>query len=389
MAVLALGLAHAKMSLTEFRSQTYNGAYYVRSLWSNGYHMSEKATVPLVEQVSSRALQELESAAGLEELEQWRVTYLGRAGRLTQLLRGLSSLSPDERRQVGAAANQAKTLLEESLAGRQRALREAHLASTVQQEAIDVTLPGWPAPQGGLHVITRTVREICDIFTSMGFDMVEGPEVEWDRYNFEMLNIPRDHPARDMWNTLWVDYTDEDGQRPMLLRTHTSPMQARFMEGNQPPVRVVVPGKVYRYEATDATHEWHFYQVEGLAVDKGITFADLKGTLFEFARRIFGEERRVRFRCDYFPFVEPGVDMSIDCFQCNGQGCRVCSNTGWIEIMGAGMVHPNVLRGVDYDPEVYTGFAFGMGPERIAMLKYGIDDIRHFYANDLRFLRQF
>ena len=351
--------------------------------------MSEKATVSLVEQVKSQALQELESAAGPEELEQWRITYLGRGGQLTQVLRSLADLSQDERRQVGAAANQTKTLLEEGLADRQGALREAHLAGTVQQEAIDVTLPGWPAPQGGLHVITRTVREICDIFTSMGFDIVEGPEVEWDRYNFEMLNIPRDHPARDTFNSLWIDYTDQDGDRPILLRTHTSPMQARYMESNQPPVRVVVPGKCYRYEATDATHEWHFYQVEGLAVDKGITFADLKGTLYEFARRIFGEERRVRFRCDYFPFVEPGVDMSIDCFQCDGQGCRVCSNTGWIEIMGAGMVHPNVLRGVDYDPEVYTGFAFGMGPERIAMLKYGIDDIRHFYANDLRFLRQF
>ena len=351
--------------------------------------MTEKATLPVLEQVKSEALQELDSAADADELERWRVAYLGRGSRLTQLLRGLSSLSPDERREVGAAANQAKTMLEERLADRQQGLRDVAVAGTVQQEAIDVTLPGLPAPEGGLHITTQTVRQICEIFTSMGFDIVEGPEVEWDRYNFEMLNIPRDHPARDMWNTLWVDYTEEDGNRPILLRTHTSPMQARYMESNRPPVRVVVPGKCYRYEATDATHEWHFYQVEGLAVDKGITFADLKGTLYEFARRIFGEERRVRFRCDYFPFVEPGVDMSIDCFQCNGKGCRVCSNTGWIEIMGAGMVHPNVLKAVDYDPEVYTGFAFGMGPERIAMLKHGIDDVRHFYANDLRFLRQF
>ena len=351
--------------------------------------MTEKATLPVVEQVKSEALQEFDSADDADELERWRVAHLGRGSRLTQLLRGLSSLSPDERRKVGAAANQTKTLLEERLADRQQALRDVAVAGTVQQDAIDVTLPGLPAPEGGLHVTTQTVRQICEIFTSMGFDIVEGPEVEWDRYNFEMLNIPRDHPARDMWNTLWGDYTEEDGNRPILLRTHTSPMQARYMENHRPPVRVVVPGKCYRYEATDATHEWHFYQVEGLAVDKGITFADLKGTLYEFARRIFGEERRVRFRCDYFPFVEPGVDMSIDCFQCNGKGCRVCSNTGWIEIMGAGMVHPNVLKGVDYDPEVYTGFAFGMGPERIAMLKHGIDDVRHFYANDLRFLRQF
>jgi phenylalanyl-tRNA synthetase alpha chain len=223
----------------------------------------------------------------------------------------------------------------------------------------------------------------------MGFDVAEGPEVEWDHNNFELLNIPKDHPARDNFNTLWIDYEDQNGERPMLLRTHTSPMQARIMQRVKPPVRVIVPGKCYRYEATDATHEWHFSQVEGLAVDKGITFANLKGTLYEFARLIFGLDRKVRFRCDFFPFVEPGVDMSIDCFACKGSGCRICSETGWIEIMGAGMVHPKVLQGVGYDPNIYTGFAFGMGIERIAMLKLGIDDIRHFYTNDLRFLKQF
>ena len=351
--------------------------------------MSNETPLNDVETTKSSALLELESAPGLDEVEQWRVAYLGRSGRLTQILRGLGSLAPEQRRTVGAAANQAKALLEERLSARQLALSEAGLATSVAQASIDVTLPGWPSPRGGLHPITRTIREICGIFTSMGFQIVEGPEVEWDRYNFEMLNIPKHHPARDMWDTMWIDYTDENGERPMLLRTHTSPMQARFMETTEPPVRIVVPGKCYRYEATDATHEWHFYQVEGLAVDKGITLADLKGTLYEFARRFFGEERRVRFRCDYFPFVEPGVDMSIDCFKCGGEGCRICNNTGWIEILGAGMVHPEVLKGVGYDPDVYTGFAFGMGPERIAMLKHGIDDIRHFYANDLRFLRQF
>jgi phenylalanyl-tRNA synthetase alpha chain len=239
---------------------------------------------------------------------------------------------------------------------------------------------------GGLHPTTQMVRQICAAFSDMGFSVVEGPEVEWDYYNFEALNIPRDHPARDMWDTLWID---PEAERPMLLRTHTSPMQVRVMEQTRPPVRVVVPGRCYRYEATDATHESIFYQVEGLVVDEGITFADLKGVLYEFAKKLFGSDRRVRFRCDYFPFVEPGVDMSIDCFVCKGEGCRLCSDTGWIEIMGAGMVHPDVLRRVDYDPEVYTGFAFGMGPERISMLKHGIDDIRLFYANDLRFLRQF
>ena len=351
--------------------------------------MGNNATVDQIEEVKAEAISSMASAASLDELENLRVAYLGRRGSLTQVLRRLGSLPPEERRELGAAANRAKALLEGSLATRHQALKDAELSGLAEQERIDVTLPGWPVPRGGLHVMTRIVREICDIFTSMGFQTVEGPEVEWDRYNFEMLNIPKDHPARDMWNTLWIDYTDENGDRPMLLRTHTSPMQARYMENTKPPVRIVVPGKVYRYEATDATHEWHFYQVEGLAVDRGITFADLKGTLYEFARRIFGEERRVRFRCDYFPFVEPGVDMSIDCFSCGGAGCRICGETGWIEIMGAGMVHPRVLEGVGYDPAEYTGFAFGMGPERIAMLKYGIDNIRHFYANDLRFLRQF
>jgi len=223
----------------------------------------------------------------------------------------------------------------------------------------------------------------------MGFEVVEGPEVETDYYNFEALNIPRDHPARDMWDTLWIDYLDEGGQRPFLLRTHTSPMQIRFMQEHRPPIRVIMPGKCYRYEAIDATHESMFFQVEGLAVDRGITMAHLKGTLYEFARRLFGADRRVRFRCDYFPFVEPGVEMAIDCFVCRGEGCRVCREEGWIEILGAGMVHPDVLRRVGYDPDIYTGFAFGIGLERIPMLKYGIDDIRLFYSNDLRFLEQF
>ena len=250
-------------------------------------------------------------------------------------------------------------------------------------------MPGRPVATGRLHPTTQIMREICGAFAGMGFQIVEGPEVEWDKYNFEMLNIPRDHPARDTWNSLWIDQRNQEGELNMLLRTHTSPMQARVMEQMEPPVRVIVPGKCYRYEATDPTHEWHFFQCEGLAVDEGITFADLKGTLYEFARRVFGTDRKVRFRCDYFPFVEPGVDMSIDCFSCQGGGCRICKDSGWIEIMGAGMVHPKVLAGVGYDPDKYTGFAFGLGPERIAMLKYGIDDIRLFYSNDLRFLRQF
>ena len=351
--------------------------------------MTEEAVASRIEEVMAQALNELVSIDDLDKLEEWRINYMGRRGQLTQILRGLGALHSDERRQIGAAANKAKAILENKHDHHQRTLKEAAIRGLEESDNIDVTLPGWPTPSGGLHPTTIIMREICAAFISMGFTVIEGPEVEWDSYNFEKLNIPKDHPARDMWNTLWVDYKDETGDAPMLLRTHTSPMQARVMEKQDPPVRVIVPGKCYRYEATDATHEWHFYQVEGLAVDKGITFADLKGTLFEFARILFGEERKVRFRCDYFPFVEPGVDMSIDCFACSGKGCRICSHTGWIEIMGAGMVHPKVLDIAGYDPSIYTGFAFGMGPERIAMLKYGIDDIRLFYSNDHRFLAQF
>ncbi|MEX2430657.1 MAG: phenylalanine--tRNA ligase subunit alpha [Dehalococcoidia bacterium] len=344
-----------------------------------------------LEQLRDAALAELDAAADDAALEAWRIAYLGRSGKLTQVLRGVAQLPPEDRPAMGAAGNAAKVLLEQRLEERKAALQSARL-DALATDAIDITLPGRPVRMGRYHPTTIIVREITGIFQRMGFQVVEGPEVEWDRYNFEALNIPKDHPARDMWDTLWVDANrDEDGGFTTLLRTHTSPMQARVMEAHEPPVRVIVPGKCYRYEATDATHESQFYQVEGLVVDKGVTFANLKHTLYEFARQLFGGDRKVRFRCDYFPFVEPGVDMSIDCFKCGGSdpACRICRGSGWIEIMGAGMVHPNVLRNVGYDPQGYTGFAFGLGPERIAMLKYGIDDIRLFYSNDLRFLRQF
>jgi len=298
-----------------------------------------------LDEIKSRANDELSSLHSLKELDAWRVRHLGRKSELTQVLRGLAALSLEERKAVGASANEIRVLLEKALNDKRAALKDEELATAIERGRIDVTLPGRPIPLGRLHPTTQMVREICDIFVALGF--------------------------------------------PMLLRTHTSPMQIRVMERTQPPVRVVVPGKVYRYEATDATHETMLYQIEGLAVDENITLADLKGALFEFARRLFGEERRVRFRCDYFPFVEPGVEMAIDCFVCGGSGCRLCSGTGWIEILGAGMVHPDVLRRVNYDPEIYTGFAFGLGVERIAMLRYGIEDIRLFYSNDLRFLRQF
>ena len=346
-------------------------------------------SLDLVERTAREALERLRAVSDLEGLDRWRVSVLGRSGSLTQILRGLGAVPEEDRPRLGAEANRAKGVLERELRGREQELRSAHFDAVAQRESVDVTLPGWPAPQGRLHPTTRMVREITEAFASMGFQIEEGPEIEFERYNFDMLNIPVDHPARDMWDTLWIDAVDEHGERPLLLRTHTSPMQARIMERTRPPVRVVVPGKCYRYEATDSTHEWHFYQIEGLAVDRGITFADLKGTLYEFARRIFGEDRQIRFRCDFFPFVEPGVDMSISNFQDPRTGKRPISrDEDWIEILGAGMVHPRVLEGVGYDPSVYTGFAFGMGVERVAMLRYGIEDVRLFYSNDVRFLRQ-
>ena len=344
---------------------------------------------PKIEELRQNALRELEAVTSIKELESWRVRYLGRKGELTMILRSLAELPPEERKVIGAPVNVAKADLEDSFKQKEQSLREVRLAALAESEAIDITLPGRPFPIGRLHPITQTLHEICDIFVSMGFQVVEGPEVEWDYYNFEALNIPEEHPARDTMSTSWVDFATKSGDRPMLLRTHTTSVSARIIETMSPPIRVVEPGKVYRYEASDATHTPMFYQFDGLAVDKGITMADLKGTLYEFARRFFGEDRKVRFRCDYFPFVEPGVEMAIECSVCSGKGCRLCGNSGWIEILGAGMTHPQVLQRGGIDPEVYTSFAFGMGIERLPMLRYGINDIRLFYGSDLRFLRQF
>jgi phenylalanyl-tRNA synthetase alpha chain len=341
-----------------------------------------------VEELATKAFDELAKVSSIDQLEAWRISYLGRKGTVIQILRSLSTLPLKERRLVGARANEVKKTLEAAF-DEKKAHLEQNLIGKLGHETLDVTLPGQQVTIGRLHPTTQVVEEICDIFGSMGFQTVEGPEVEWDYYNFEALNMPADHPARDMFATLWVDFDTKTGKRPMLLRTHTSPVQIRVMEKLSPPIRIIAPGRVYRYEATDATHEWMFYQVEGLAVDKNISLADLKGTLFEFARRLFGRDRKCRFRCDYFPFVEPGVEVAIDCLVCHGVGCRLCGNSGWIEILGAGMVHPEVLRRVGIDPEIYSGFAFGMGVERIPILRYGIDDIRLFYSNDLRFLRQF
>jgi len=341
-----------------------------------------------LEDLRLNALQELESIGSIRDLESWRVHYLGRKSQLTQVLRSLATLPLEEKKAVGTRANEVKTLLEDGLRQKEQSLHELEMVASTEEGHIDITLPGRLFPMGRLHPITQTLNEICDIFVSMGFQVVEGPEVEWDYYNFEALNIPDEHPARDTMSTSWVD-SQAEGKRPVLLRTHTTSVSARIIETMQPPIRVVAPGKVYRYEASDATHTPMFYQIDGLAVDKGITMAGLKGTLYEFARRFFGEERKVRFRCDYFPFVEPGVEMAIECVVCGGKGCRLCGNTGWIEILGAGMTHPRVLERGGIDPDTYTSFAFGMGIERLPMLRYGLDDIRLFYGSDLRFLRQF
>ncbi len=330
----------------------------------------------------------LAEANNEQALEAWRVTYLGRKGRLTLVLRGLAELPIEERKRLGEEANRLKGELEAALESRRERLEQQRLAAVVETGWLDVTLPGRPKRVGRLHPVTQTLRDMLGIFVSMGFSVIEGPEVELDYYNFQALRIPEDHPARDMQDTLYIDY-QKDGSYPFLMRTHTSPNQARFMEQHQPPIRIIVPGRCYRHEATDPTREWMFTQIELLAVDEGVSMADLKGTLFEFAKRMFGQERKVRFRCDYFPFVEPGVDMAIDCFLCGGNGCRTCRYEGWIEILGAGMVHPEILSNMGYDTDRYTGFAAGPGVERICMLRYGIEDIRSFYANDLRFLEQF
>jgi len=335
----------------------------------------------------TQALDELNKINNTRELELWRVRHLGKKSNLTKILRSLAALPLEERRRKGAQANEIKNALELSLEEKGKLLQEALFDFPLESQRLDVTLPGRPVPTGRLHPTTQILNEICDIFKNMGFQVIEGPDVEWDYYNFEALNIPQHHPARDMFDTLWIDPGKEE--KAKLLRTHTSPMQIRLMEIERPPIRAIVPGRVYRYEATDATHESMFYQIEGLAVDKGITMGDLKGTLFDFCHCLFGEERKVRFRCDYFPFVEPGVEVAIGCSTCDGAGCRLCSYSGWLEILGAGMVHPDVLTRVDIDPKLYSGFAFGLGVERIPMLRYGIDDIRLFYSNDLRFLKQF
>src|SRR3990170_121852 len=334
-----------------------------------------------LEKLAAEALEELSGAGGIEAALQVKTKFLGRKGEVASLLKELGSLAPEERKKAGEAINAVKVSLEEAFDAKVAALEAGGRAERLQRERIDITLPGRTIRPGRMHPVTQVMEEIEEIFSGLGFDVAEGPEVELDYYNFEALNLPKDHPARDMQDTFYV--SDE-----VLLRTHTSPVQIRVMEKERPPLRVIAPGTVYRRDS-DITHTPMFHQVEGFMVDKGVTFSNLKGVLTQFLHSLFGDKTDIRFRPSFFPFTEPSAEIDIRCVICGGSGCRVCKGSGWLEILGAGMIHPEVFRSVKYDPEEFTGFAFGLGIERIAMLKFGIEDIRMFFENDLRFLRQF
>ena len=334
--------------------------------------------------LQAEAMQQIDEAAhSMQALQDVRVKYLGKKGEVTALLKGLGKLSPEERPKMGALVNKVREALEGYIEETKAKIEAREMEERLAAEAVDITLPGRNLRQGHLHPLTQVNEMIESFFMKMGYTVAEGPEIESDYFNFECLNLPADHPARDMQDSFYI--TDS-----VLLRTHTSPVQARTLQSHEPnsPVRIIAPGKVYRWDY-DATHSPVFHQVEGLVVDKGITFADLKGTLESFLRHIFGEQTKVRFRTSFFPFTEPSAEVDISCCMCGGKGCRVCSHTGWLEILGCGMVHPNVLRLNGYDPDEVSGFAFGMGVERIAMLLYGIGDLRMFFENDTRFLGQF
>lgn len=332
-------------------------------------------------QEAIRQLEQAETSAGLAEL---RVKFLGKKGALTEILRGMGALPPEERPVIGQAANDVRQAIEAAIERKQEEIAAAETEARLSRETIDVTLPGRPAPAGAVHPLNKVIMEIEDIFIGMGFSVAEGPEVETDYFNFEALNLPKDHPARDMQDTFYI--TDE-----ILLRTQTSPVQVRTMRAMEGrlPVRIICPGKVYRRDDDDATHSFQFTQIEGLVIDKQVRLSDLKGVLLEFSRLMFGKDTEIRMRPSFFPFTEPSAEVDVTCVQCRGAGCRVCKQTGWLEILGSGMVHPRVLEYGGYDPDEVSGFAFGMGVERIAMLKYGVDDIRHFYSGDVRFLQQF
>ncbi len=338
--------------------------------------MSEK-----IEELLRQAREDVARAGDLEALEQVRIRYLGKKGLFTQKMKALGRLSQEERPVVGKVINQARETFQRSLEERRQALEQARLDARLKSESIDVTLPGRGQRPGGLHPVTRTLQRIESLFASVGFQTAQGPEIEDDYHNFEALNIPAHHPARAMHDTFYID-------QHTLLRTHTSPVQIRVMESGQPPFRVIAPGRVYRCDS-DLTHTPMFHQVEGFLVDEGVSFADLRGILDQFLKRFFDQDVQIRFRPSYFPFTEPSAEVDVSCVMCGGKGCRVCGKSGWLEVMGCGMIHPKVFEAVGIDGERYTGFAFGLGVERLAMLRYGIGDLRLFFENDLRFLEQF
>jgi len=336
----------------------------------------------LIANIKEDAVSLLEKVASSEELDNLRVKFLGKKGELTSVLKGLGSVAPEERPVIGQLANEVRAFIEEKISEKKNILEEQKLTKGLELEKLDVTMPGTKKELGSRHPISKVDERLKNIFMGMGFSVVEGPEVELDYYNFEALNIPKNHPARDTQDTFYIN---DD----VVLRSQTSPVQVRVMEKTKPPIRIISPGKVYRSDAVDATHSPVFHQMEGLVIDKGITMGDLKGTLELFIKELYGSEAKIRFRPHHFPFTEPSAEVDVSCFVCGGEGCRVCKGEGYIEILGAGMVHPKVLANCGIDPEVYSGFAFGLGLERIVMRTYGIDDMRHLYENDLRFLKQF
>ena len=335
-----------------------------------------------LEKIKEEALKKIEASDALEKLNDIRVSYLGKKGELTSLLKSMKDVSPEERPKVGQMVNDARAIIEARLEETKNVLARKAREEQLKKEVIDVTLPAKKNHVGHSHPNTIALEEVERIFVGMGYEVVEGPEVEYDRYNFEKLNIPKGHPARDEQDTFYINDT-------ILLRSQTSPVQVRTMEKGKLPIRMIAPGRVFRSDEVDATHSPSFHQIEGLVIDENITFADLKGTLAEFAKELFGPETKVKFRPHHFPFTEPSAEVDVTCFKCGGKGCRFCKGSGWIEILGCGMVHPKVLQNCGIDPEVYSGFAFGMGLERIVMRRYNIDDLRLFYENDLRFLNQF
>ena len=332
--------------------------------------------------IRTSAMSALGSAKTLAQLEELRIQYLGKKGELTAVMKGMGQLSAEERPVIGQLANEVRGEIETALEEKKTALESAAANAKILSETIDVTMPGNRTRKGKKHPLITVLDDLKDIFIGMGFSIAEGPEVELDYYNFEALNIPKDHPARDTQDSFYIDET-------VVLRSQTSPVQVRTMEQQKPPIRIISPGRVYRSDAVDATHSPVFHQVEGLVIDKGITMADLKGTLEVFVKKLYGEETRLRFRPHHFPFTEPSAEVDISCFNCGGEGCRVCKGEGWIEILGCGMVHPRVLKNCGIDPDEYSGFAFGIGLERVAMFRYDIDDMRQFFENDVRFLEQF